>query len=423
MSESTWFQRFASITDATRVSVPSDAEWAIRRLTTPLAVSPTDAAEVKTILETARESSLGVLIVGAGTRAIARFAAQPAHEHIALLSTHLDTVLRIDTTALLVHAQAGVRLGTLERTLNAKGLTLGPLPACASEHTLGGALADPPVEAYTPLTGPLTSNCFALCAMTATGATIRTRAAPRAATGPHLGRTLLNSRGSLAMITSATIGVRYVPARETALRFRFATPQAAWTAASDIVAAEIYPRVLRVQLNPDTSLKGSNTDEGSGGAVLAAVLSGQPKLVAAQARYVEELTQRHAGTMTAAPQQHERSDPYSEVSPFERTCWRVSHARREAILATLFEQNQTPTPPCWIDQVDRHGANLWVRSVGGIAHLAVPLAAAAPSDALGGSATSDLTRRLGDSLDPDGVFALARRCAYGQQKENDGRRA
>jgi FAD/FMN-containing dehydrogenase len=156
-------------------------------------VRPGSAGEVGDVLRVAREVG-GSLAIGA---------AAPIDVDLG----RMHSVLDLDEASLLVTVQAGLTLEALEALLAERGLTAGALPQISRARTIGAMLSAPRPSEATPRVGQFVAACAGLTALLADGTEITTRVAPRKATGPDLMHVLLGARGTLGIITAATLRV------------------------------------------------------------------------------------------------------------------------------------------------------------------------------------------------------------------------
>jgi alkyldihydroxyacetonephosphate synthase len=199
-------------------------------------VRPGSQAEIGDVLRVARETGAQV---GVGVQA-----------GIAIDLARMTNVLHLDETSLLISVQAGITVSALERIVGERGLTLGPLPPTSRGRTVGALLSAPRPSEAAPQRGRLPAACAAVTGVTADGSEITTRLAPRKATGPDFLHALVGARGTLGIITSATLRLsRRGEARETAA-WELPTAAAAIRAARKLLVAGARPLEVTVALAP-----------------------------------------------------------------------------------------------------------------------------------------------------------------------------
>ncbi|SDM83861.1 Fe-S oxidoreductase [Halogranum gelatinilyticum] len=107
---------------------------------TPIGVvMPTSTADVVAVVSYCADRGIPVLPRGGGTS----LAGQTVNEAVVLdLMTHMADVEHVDPAARTATAQTGVRLGDLNKELEAHGLKFAPDPAWGDKSALGGAIGN-----------------------------------------------------------------------------------------------------------------------------------------------------------------------------------------------------------------------------------------------------------------------------------------
>jgi FAD/FMN-containing dehydrogenase len=131
--------------------------------------------------------------------------------------------------SLIVEVPTSQTLERLEAACLSRGLTPGPLTGADPKDTLAAALHRR-VGRCSPLYGDLWDRVLSVEAELPGGRTLRTRAAPRMATGPDIGRTLLEARGRLGSIRTVWLRLFAAPRERVQLRARASDLPAAVTA-------------------------------------------------------------------------------------------------------------------------------------------------------------------------------------------------
>ncbi len=153
---------------------------------------PGSAAEIADVMRVAREAGV---TVGVGVAPLA------------LDLSRMRNILHLDETSLLVTVQAGMTAQALDALLQERGLHLPALPPISRARTLGALLSAPRPSEASPTWGRFSASCAGVTAVLADGTEVSTRVAPRKATGPDLMYALVGSRGTVGVITSATLRV------------------------------------------------------------------------------------------------------------------------------------------------------------------------------------------------------------------------
>ncbi len=299
-----------------------------------LEVRPGSASEIVDVLRIAREASLPV-----GMR---------AQRGVALDLQRMCNVLHLDETSLLVQVQAGVTAAELEQMLQERGLTLGPLPAFSRARTIGALLAAPRPSEASPRIGRFTNACAGISALLADGTELSTRIAPRKATGPDLMHALVGARGTLGLITAATLRLQRRGETQHDAAFRLPSIEAALKATRALLQRGARPLELTVAAEPP---------------VLSAIFDGTPQLAAAERELAERLAVELGGEpipfappapLTRAP--HERFVPMDRIEaaiPSAGGCVIGWHVMGAAVADAARAAEKPPAPSPIVDALKR----------------------------------------------------------------------
>lgn len=245
-------------------------------------VQPGAPAELVDVLRVAAEVSA---TVGVGVE-----------EGIDLDLSRMANVLHLDETSLLVSAQAGITAAALEARLRERGLTLGSLPPWSQTRTLGALLAAPRLAEAWPRGGRFVAACAGIAAILADGTELATKVAPRKATGPDLLHLLVGARGTLGLITAATIRVQRRQEARLEAAFRLPNLTAGLLAARALLVRGARPDDLWVDSDGQLALR----------------IEGPEALVQAERELAETVVRSHGGE----PERY-RPPPRVEAPPRE----------------------------------------------------------------------------------------------------------
>ncbi len=168
------------------------------------------------------------------------------HDGIEVDLSRMCNVLHLDETSLVVTAQAGITFEALERALADRGLALGAVPPWARLRTLGALLAAPRPSEASPRLGRFVHTCLGIQALLPDGTEVATRLAPRKATGPDLMHAIVGARGTLGLITAATLRVGRRQETRQSAAFAHPTLPAALSAARALLVRGGRPVELSV---------------------------------------------------------------------------------------------------------------------------------------------------------------------------------
>jgi FAD/FMN-containing dehydrogenase len=223
----------------------------------------------------------------------------------------MANVLHLDDTSLLVSAQVGITMAALEAQLAERGLTLGALPSWSRERTLGALLSAPRPAEASPRLGRFTQACVGLGAILADGTELQTRIAPRKATGPDLMHVLVGARGTLGLITAASIRIHRRQEARLEAAFRLPSLPAALATARALLVRGGRPADLSVA--PLAAGRSPSAPTGASAACLSLQVDGPEPLVDAERALAEALAREHGGEpMPFAP------PPRITTAPHER---------------------------------------------------------------------------------------------------------
>ncbi|MGZ3408560.1 MAG: FAD-binding oxidoreductase [Polyangia bacterium] len=160
--------------------------------------------------------------------------------------SRMCNVLHLDETSLLVSAQAGIAVDALDRVLGERGLQLVGVPSWARARTLGALLGAPRPSEASPRIGHFVASCAGIQALLPDGTEIATRLAPRKATGPDLMHVIVGARGTLGLITAATLRVQRRQEVRRSAAFKLPSLPAALSAARALLVRGGRPLELQV---------------------------------------------------------------------------------------------------------------------------------------------------------------------------------
>ena len=173
-------------------------------------VYPRDEGGVAAVLRLAASAGMAVVPTGGCTSVVGGIEPRPASGQagvIALDTTRLDALLRLDEESGLATFQAGIDGPALERALAERGLTLGHYPQSFEHSTLGGWIATRSSGQLSDRYGGIEDLVVSVRVVTPEGV-LRTALVPRSAAGPDLNALVLGSEGILGVIVEATVRVR-----------------------------------------------------------------------------------------------------------------------------------------------------------------------------------------------------------------------
>jgi len=244
-------------------------------------VYPGDEGSVAAVLRIACDSGFAVVPVGGGTSVVGGIEPRPRASQrgaIALDTTRMDALLRVDATSRTAVVQAGIDGPALEARLRTHGFTLGHFPQSFEHSTVGGWIAARSSGQFSGRYGGLEDLLAAVRVVTPSGV-LRTLEVPRSAAGPDLRALVLGSEGTLGVIVEATLRVAPVPAAHDERAMLFRCFEAGAEAVREAVQSGVPAAMLRLSDAAETELfEVLRRDPARRFDVAAAVLEGAARL-------------------------------------------------------------------------------------------------------------------------------------------------
>jgi alkyldihydroxyacetonephosphate synthase len=215
-------------TDASRLEAHRRDSWPLADLLDfqghggprPLAVVEAGStADVSEALRICREARAPIIPFGAGSGVCGGI--QAAETAIVLSTRRLDGLVELDPTSLCARFRAGTLGMAAERAVEAEGFTIGHWPQSIELSSVGGWVATRASGQFSTAYGNIEDVLLGLEVVLPDGSVLRTRRAPRAATGPDLRQLFLGSEGTLGVITEVEFSLRPMPAARRGQAFRF----------------------------------------------------------------------------------------------------------------------------------------------------------------------------------------------------------
>lgn len=219
-------------------------------------VYPAEEGAVAAVLRIAADANLAVVPFGGGSSVVGGVEPRTAPGQagaLALDTTRLDRLVRLDPESRTATFQAGIDGPSLEAALGARGYTLGHFPQSFEHSTLGGWIATRSAGQQSNGYGSI--DDLLVCARVVTPAgVIRTLEVPRAASGPELNQLLLGSEGVLGVIVEATVRVHPSAARSDDRGMLFRSFAEGVAAVREVGRAGIPVAMLRLSDANETEL-------------------------------------------------------------------------------------------------------------------------------------------------------------------------
>ena len=214
----------------------------------PLAVvQPSSTAEVVHLVQIARQHSVPLVPFGGGSGLMG--GALSVHPGIVVDMKRMNRVLNLDSQALTVQVQSGIRLRPLGEYLGQHELLLGHDPWSISIATVGGAISTNGLGYLAGRYGSMGDQVLGLEAVLGNGEVIRIPAVRKRSTGPDLGRLLIGAEGTLGIITEAVLHVFPRPERQSLTGFMFPDFASGFQAVLDMKHRGVRPTSMDLSLD------------------------------------------------------------------------------------------------------------------------------------------------------------------------------
>ncbi len=289
------------VTDTTVIDSRSHDYWLLdlqRRLhgvpsTEPLlVVQPQTHDDVCKLLSFAHAEELHVVPFGAGSGVCG--GARPNRDDIVLDLSAMNRIIEINEAALTVTVEPGMLGRDFEAALNSRGYSMGHFPQSINLSSVGGWVATRASGQYSTKYGSIEDMLVALQVVLADGTSIRTKNAPRSATGPGLNGLILGSEGTLAVITEITYRIHPLPQKEAGEAFAFNGFHMGLQAIRKIMRAGWQPALLRLYDSSETVRHFGRAHANS--CVLLVLSEGPDALVDVELAECSKIAEQNGGT-------------------------------------------------------------------------------------------------------------------------------
>lgn len=225
-------------------------------------VRPKAVDDVVAVIDYAR--GRGIPVIPHGGRSGVCGASLHVRGGIALDLLALDRTLQIDREAMEISVEAGAMGWSLEKLLEAQGLTLGHFPSSIALSTVGGWLATRSAGQASSKYGTIQDLVLGMKVVLGTGEVLDLE---RPARGADLLELFLGSEGILGVIPSCRLRVNRLPTTRIPVGYRFRTLEAGIEAMAEAFHLGLRPSVVRLYDPFDTWLALGKGDGGMGPAI------------------------------------------------------------------------------------------------------------------------------------------------------------
>ena len=212
---------------------------------TPAAVvTPTSAAQVQAIVRLCARERVPFVPRGHGTGLSG--GALPVKDGLVIALSRLNRVLDVDIPNRRVTVEPGVTNLEITRQVQPFGYYYAPDPSSQQVCSIGGNVAENSGGAHCLKYGFTVHHVLAVEAVLPSGEAVRLGGALADTPGPDLLGLIVGSEGTLAIVTSITVGILRRPEAVQTLLAAFDTIDAGGAAVSQIIGAGIVPAAIEM---------------------------------------------------------------------------------------------------------------------------------------------------------------------------------
>ncbi len=206
-------------------------------------VAPADLEEASSLLRAAAAHEHAVAFAGGGTKL--GFGYPPERVDVLLRTEHLSKVVDYQPADMVVEAEAGTTLASLQRTLATNGQRLALDPPDAEKATLGGLIATNTFGPRRARYGSLRDLIVGISLVRADGTHVRGGGkVVKNVAGFDLPKLAVGSLGTLGLIASATFRLHPLPEAALGVRISQCTIDDVRALTRELIARQLEPAAL-----------------------------------------------------------------------------------------------------------------------------------------------------------------------------------
>lgn len=290
-------------------------------VTPAIVLRPTTAEQLGQCVKKLYEAGVPMTVRGAGTN-LSGGTIPDSVDSAVILTTALNRIIEINTNDLYAVVEPGVITAQFAAEVAKKGLFYPPDPGSQTVSTLGGNIAENAGGLRGLKYGVTKDYLMGIEFFDSTGALVRSGSRTvKCVTGYNLPGLMIQSEGTLGIISQAVMKLIPPPQASQALMAVFADMQDAAEAVAGIIAAHILPCTLEFLDNNTIVRVDDFTHAGlprEAGAILLIEVDGHPAQVADDAAAVEKVLKANHATAVHVPRDAEEKN-------------RLWEARRQAL--------------------------------------------------------------------------------------------
>ncbi len=290
-------------------------------VTPAMVLRPTSAEQLGQCVKKLYEAGVPMTVRGAGTN-LSGGTIPDSVDSAVILTTALNRIIEINSNDLYAVVEPGVITAQFAAEVAKKGLFYPPDPGSQTVSTLGGNIAENAGGLRGLKYGVTKDYLMGIEFFDSTGALVRSGSRTvKCVTGYNLPGLMIQSEGTLGIISQAVMKLIPPPQASQALMAVFADMQDAAEAVAGIIAAHILPCTLEFLDNNTIVRVDDFTHAGlprEAGAILLIEVDGHPAQVADDAAAVEKVLKANHATAVHVPRDAEEKN-------------RLWEARRQAL--------------------------------------------------------------------------------------------
>ena len=290
-------------------------------VTPAMVLRPTSAEQLGQCVKKLYEAGVPMTVRGAGTN-LSGGTIPDSVDSAVILTTGLNRIIEINSNDLYAVVEPGVITAQFAAEVAKKGLFYPPDPGSQTVSTLGGNIAENAGGLRGLKYGVTKDYLMGIEFFDSTGALVRSGSRTvKCVTGYNLPGLMIQSEGTLGIISQAVMKLIPPPQASQALMAVFADMQDAAEAVAGIIAAHILPCTLEFLDNNTIVRVDDFTHAGlprEAGAILLIEVDGHPAQVANDAAAVEKVLKANHATAVHVPKDAEEKN-------------RLWEARRQAL--------------------------------------------------------------------------------------------
>ncbi len=270
-----------------------------------IVLRPTTAEKLGECVKKLYDADIPMTVRGAGTN-LSGGTIPDTEDSAVILTTALNRIIEINSNDLYAVVEPGVITAQFAAAVAKKGLFYPPDPGSQSVSTLGGNIAENAGGLRGLKYGVTKDYLMGIEFYDSTGALVKSGSRTvKCVTGYNLPGLMIQSEGTLGVISQAVMKLVPPPQATKALMAVFATMQDAGDAVAGIIAAHILPCTLEFLDNNTIVRVDDFTHAGlprDAGAILLIEVDGHPAQVAEDAEAVEKVLKACKATAVHVPQ-------------------------------------------------------------------------------------------------------------------------